>query len=207
MSCSPFDLRDYFLQELARPQQLQVEAHIAQCAACHEEAERLQATGAALFSLREEEIPQRIGFVSDKIFEPSPARRWFAAFWGSTARLAFASAAMLSVAMVFSAWHRTPAPATGPVGAAAQVAAPPQSLTPQEIDQRIQQAVVKAVAGVEARYQEQNRVQLAEFRKAGEEARNRLMIAESFYTTEQKRSQVRNVARMVRPGDEAGEPK
>ena len=54
----------------------------------------------ALFSLREEEIPQRIGFVSDQIFEPSPWRRGWAAFWGSAARLGFASAAMLSVALV-----------------------------------------------------------------------------------------------------------
>ena len=113
MSCSPFDLRDYFLHELTNPQQLQVETHVKTCDACREEVERLRNTEAALFSLRDEEIPQRIGFVSDKIFEPSPARRWFAAFWGSTARLGFASAAMLSVAMTFSAWHRTPAPATG----------------------------------------------------------------------------------------------
>ncbi len=31
MSCSPFDLRDYFLQELADPQQRQVEAHVKTC--------------------------------------------------------------------------------------------------------------------------------------------------------------------------------
>jgi len=116
MSCSPFDLRDYFLKELSTPQQLQVEAHVKTCVACHEEMERLRFTEAALFSLREEEIPQRIGFVSDKIFEPSPVRRWFAAFWGSTARLGFASAVVLSVAMSFSAWHRHTGSRTGSVG-------------------------------------------------------------------------------------------
>src|SRR5579872_2331072 len=106
MSCSPFDLRDYFLQELADPQQRQVEAHIRGCDPCREELDRLRITEAALFSLRDEEIPQRIAFVSDKIFEPSPWRRWLAAFWGSTARLGFASAAMLSAAILFSALTR-----------------------------------------------------------------------------------------------------
>ena len=96
MSCSPFDLKDYFLQELAGAQRVQVEGHVKSCLACREELERLQLTGAALFSLRDEEIPQRIAFVSDQIFEPSALRRWFSGFWGSTARLGFASAAMLS---------------------------------------------------------------------------------------------------------------
>jgi len=87
MSCSPFDLKDYFLQELPSPQRLQVEAHVKDCVPCREELDRLQLTEAALFTLRDEEIPQRIAFVSDQIFEPSPVRRWFGAFWGSAARL------------------------------------------------------------------------------------------------------------------------
>src|SRR5690242_10031822 len=110
MSCSPFDLRDYFLKELLPAEQGQVETHVQHCAACREELDRLQLTEAALFSLRDEEIPQRIAFVSDKIFEPSPVRRWFAAFWGSSARLGFAGAAMLSAAIFYFAATR-PAPA------------------------------------------------------------------------------------------------
>src|SRR5579872_3752510 len=102
MSCSPFDLRDYFLQELSDPQQRQVEAHVKVCAQCTDELDRLRITEAALFSVRDEEIPQRIAFVSDKIFEPSPWRRWWTALWASSARLGFASAAMLSVAIVVS---------------------------------------------------------------------------------------------------------
>ncbi len=97
MSCSPFDLRDYFLKELSDPQQRQVEAHVKDCPACRQELEQLQLTQTALFSLRDEEIPQRIAFVSDPVFEPSSAQRWWAAFWGSPARLGFAGAAMLSV--------------------------------------------------------------------------------------------------------------
>ena len=30
MSCSPFDLKDYFLKELPPPQRVQVEAHVRQ---------------------------------------------------------------------------------------------------------------------------------------------------------------------------------
>ena len=109
MSCSPFDLRDYFLKELAAPDESQVEAHIRTCQPCYEELERLRLTGAALFSLRDEEVPQRIAFVSDKIFEPSLWRRAWTAFWGSGARLGFAGAATLSIAILVSAMTQTPA--------------------------------------------------------------------------------------------------
>ena len=206
MSCSPFDLRDSFLKELTSPQQLQVEAHVKTCAACQEELERLHITEAALFSLRDEEIPQRIGFVSDKIFEPSAVRRWLAAFWGSTARLGFASAAVLSVAITFSAWHRTPAPATGSDGTVATVAVP-APLTSAEIDQRIQEAVVKKVADVEARYAEKSRVQLAEFQQASEEVRQRLILAAGEYDRSQKRDQVNKVLAILQRREDSGDTK
>ena len=130
MSCSPFDLRDYYLKELTDPQQRQVEAHVKDCSPCRIELERLHLTQAALFSLRDEEIPQRIAFVSDPVFEPTAARRWWTAFWGSPGRLGFASAALLSAALLFSTL-RTP-------GAAGVSAA--------EIDRRIQQAVYASEA-------------------------------------------------------------
>jgi hypothetical protein len=111
MSCSPFDIRDYHFQELTDPQRLQVESHVKTCRPCREELAQLQLTESALFTLREEEIPQRIAFVSDPVFEPSPFRRFFSDLWGSTARLGFASAAMLSTALVVFSLTR-PAPAT-----------------------------------------------------------------------------------------------
>jgi anti-sigma factor RsiW len=121
MSCSPFDLRDYCLKELTDPQQRQVEAHVKDCPACREEMERLRLTQAALFSLGDEEITQRIAFVSDAVFEPSRPRRWWAAFWGSSARLGFAGAAMLSAALLVSALTRTPG----------------SGISPAEVDRRI----------------------------------------------------------------------
>src|SRR5437764_220487 len=140
MSCSPFDLKDYFLKELADPQRRQVEAHVKSCEPCREELDRLQLTESALFSLRDEEIPQRIAFVSDPIFEPSPWRRFLTDFWGSTARLGFASAAMLSAALVVFALYR-PAPAPVVQIAPASVAAVSSQMAPPQADIR---AVVDA---------------------------------------------------------------
>ena len=154
MNCSPFDLRDYLLKELSDGERRQVDAHVRGCAACREELERLQLTEAALFSLRDEEIPQRIAFVSDKIFEPSPWRRAWAAFWGSGARLGFASAAMLSVALIVFSLARTagtPGPSTASGPAAARVAT--ASVSEAEIQQRIQAAVDQAVTASETRLQ------------------------------------------------------
>ena len=154
MNCSPFDLRDYLLKELSDGERRQVDAHVRGCAACREELERLQLTEAALFSLRDEEIPQRIAFVSDKIFEPSPWRRAWAAFWGSGARLGFASAAMLSVALIVFSLARTagtPGPTTASGPAAARVAT--ASVSEAEIQQRIQAAVDQAVTASETRLQ------------------------------------------------------
>ena len=141
MSCSPFDLNDYFLKELADSERRQVEGHVRECGRCREELERLRLTEASLFALREEEIPQRIAFVSDKVFEPAPWRRWWAAFWGSAARLGFASAAMLSVAILVFALTRGPAqrPVTGVSAGSA------------DVQVQIQAAVDKAVHESEAR--------------------------------------------------------
>ncbi len=151
MSCSPFDLNDYFLKELPGPKQRQVEAHVKTCRPCREELDRLRIMGAALRSVPDEEIPQRIAFVSDKIFEPSPWRRRLAAFWNSGARLGFACAAMLSASLLVFAFRPAPAPVT----IVRTVAAPaPASLTQtsavtavseDEIQRRIQTAVQKAV--------------------------------------------------------------
>lgn len=164
MSCSPFDLRDYVLKELSEPERKQVEVHIKGCPGCREEWERLRLTEAALFSLREEEIPQRIAFVSDKIFEPSPWRRAWAAFWGSAARLGFASAAMLSVALVVFAVMRTAANTPGPVA----------SVPAGEIQGQIQAAVDRAVVASEARQQQKLEQAVADIRREDLKERQQL---------------------------------
>src|ERR1700682_3842862 len=111
MSCSPSDLRDYLFGELAEAERRQAELHLRSCSGCHDDLERLRTTHGTLLALRDEEVPQRIGFISDKVFEPSLARRAWLALWGSSARLGFASAAMLSAALLIFTFFWTTAPA------------------------------------------------------------------------------------------------
>jgi len=201
MSCSPFDLKDYFLQELPSPQRLQVEAHVKGCVPCREELDRLQLTEAALFTLRDEEIPQRIAFVSDQIFEPSPVRRWFNGFWGSTARLGFASALMLSGALIYFAAAR-PAPAPGrPAVPTIAAGAPPSTPSPEQVQQQIQQAVAKAVSDVEARQAVANKQLVAGFERRIEETVKYVQWMEGEAEATRKRRQVQRVMAMNQSPD------
>ena len=148
MSCSPFDLRDYYFKDLAENERRLTEVHVKTCAHCREELDRLRGTETALLALPDEEIPQRIGFVSDPVFQPSAFRRGWDALWGSAARLGFASAAMLSIALVVLALTRPvpQAPAPAPAITSAVLEA--------EVSKRVNDAVAKAVAESEARTQE-----------------------------------------------------
>ena len=149
MSCSPFDLRDYYFKDLAENERRMTEVHMKTCAHCREELDRLRGTEAALLALPDEEIPQRIGFVSDPVFQPSAFRRGWDALWGSAARLGFASAAMLSAALVVFSLTR-PVPQAGlPPPAIARTAMPAESRA--EFSKRVNDAVARAVADSEAR--------------------------------------------------------
>jgi hypothetical protein len=149
MSCSPFDLKDYFFEELGGAERKQVEAHVTACRACRDELRRLRLTGTTLLSLREEEIPRRIAFVSDPVFEPSPWGRWWSGFWNTPARLGFGSAALLSAALVVFALAR-PTP-VAPVRLAQlpvtqQTAQTAPAIDEAAIQARIEQAADRAVA-------------------------------------------------------------
>jgi len=163
MTCSPFDLKDYFLKELTDPQQRQVEAHVQDCSGCRDELDRLRLTGAALCSLREEEIPQRIGFVSDPVFQPS----WWAAFWRSPARLGFASAALLSVGMLVLGWGLTHR---------ASAAFSSQTVYSRaEVDRRIQ----AAVSAAESRQERKTTQLVHELVERADSEHNSRLIAEN----------------------------
>ena len=145
MSCSPFDLRDYFFGELAEEDRQQVELHSRSCVTCREELNRLRSTQAALLAVADEEIPQRIGFVSDRVYEPSLVRRWWRGFWGSAPRLGFASAAMLAVAIIVSAMHR-PAVVTPPAPAASVDVVKLQADFSRQVHEAVQTALLLAAA-------------------------------------------------------------
>jgi anti-sigma factor RsiW len=181
MSCSPFDLRDYLFDELAQPDRRRVERHVHACTGCREELSRLQATHAALRSVADEEIPQRIAFVSDKVFAPSPWKRAAQAFWNSSARLGFVSAAMLSCALVVTALYRpAPAPAgPAPVSQVSQIEKARLEQLQSDFDRRVQDAVQKAVAESESRQAEKTAKLIRALEKQNEFDRQGLMVAVS----------------------------
>lgn len=194
MSCST-DVRDYFLGELPEAERLAAERHFKSCGACASELERLHMTRASLMMLADEEPPQRIAFVSDKVFEPSPVKRWLAAFWNSGARLGFASAAMLSVALLVHAGRQ---PAVRIVEKPVPVAA---ASAPVNVDAIIREAVAQA----EAREEQKTRALL----KASEERHqidNRaLMIRmeETFTVLQKKYTNVLRASAMTSDEDGA----
>jgi anti-sigma factor RsiW len=155
MSCSEFDWKAYVLEELAPGDRTRAREHAAVCPHCAEELERLQLTRVLLRAVPEEEMPRRLAFVSDKVFEPN----WWQRFWASAPRLGFASAAMLSVAILVSAYLRPgPAPArANPQPDRAQVAA----LVEKEVAKRLPVLVQAAVDDANHRNQERTKDLLA----------------------------------------------
>ena len=161
MSCSPFDLRDYFFGELAREEQRAVDKHVTSCPACREELEELRLTQASLLTLREEEPPRRIAFVSDKVFEP----RWWQRVWRSGPQLGFASAAMLAVAVLGHGFLAASRTVPEPI-AVVQRAPQAGQFTQAEVARIVQGAVTKAVADSEARQEVKLQQAIAKEREA-----------------------------------------
>ena len=201
MSCSPFDLKDYFLDELPVPRRLEVEAHVQHCQACREELDRLRLTQTALMALGEEEMPRRLAFVSDKIFEPSPWRRGWAALWGSGPRLGFASVAMLSVAILVSALMR---PAPAPVLGTASVVrdAAHNAVTSEEVDRRIQ----AAVSASEARQGQRTEQLVKQIEDRGRRQLEALRLAAAQEVDYYQRNEHVLAASFSAPPREEGEP-
>lgn len=136
MSCSSVDLKAYFLEELPAAERGPVEKHLGACAGCREELERLGSTRAALAALPDQEPPQRIAFVSDKVFEP----RWFETIWRSGPAMGFASAAVLAAAIFVHAYARPAAPLD---------TARMEQRIQQQVEARVGVALTKAVAAAE----------------------------------------------------------
>jgi anti-sigma factor RsiW len=137
MNCSSVDLKAYFLGEVARAEKNSVEDHVRACQNCREELQRLKLTDAALRSLTEEEPPQRIAFVSDKVFEP----RWYQTIWRSGPAMGFASAALLATAILVHGFSVN--------GPARPVAIP--TVNTAQIEQRIEREVNSRLDAVVAK--------------------------------------------------------
>ena len=173
MTCSPFDLRDYLLGELSAGQRQSVDTHLTACEACRQQMEQWDLTKSALLTLPDEEIPQRIGFVSDRVFEPSGWRRWWLGFWNSGPRLVFASSMILAAAITAAPWLR-PAPAPVKMATAAPITV--------DVSKIVAEAVAKAVAESEARHADKTQQLLAAAEKRYEFERqaDRVAVEESF---------------------------
>ncbi len=134
MSCT-FELKEYVLGEAAAEDRRAIEAHAATCADCRGEILRLRMTQDALLAVRDEEVPRRIAFVSDKVLGPS----WWQRFWNSAPQLGFASAALLAVAILaHGALARPAAPALDTAAVQAEV--------DRQVAAKLDTAVTKAVS-------------------------------------------------------------
>lgn len=178
MTCSSVDLKAYVLGELPESEKGVVAGHVRECASCGEEVERLSLTHLALTSLRDEEVPRRIAFVSDKVFEP----RWWQRVWHSGPAMGFASAAVLACAILAHGFVR-PAPVVMPSGVV-DTAAVERRVT-AEVDARVNtrvnaiagEAVAKAVADTETRQDRKTADLLADVQKKYDMQRKADMLA------------------------------
>jgi anti-sigma factor RsiW len=119
------DWKAYVLRELGQDAHRQAEAHLATCSICHEEVATLRLTLDTLSTLREEEMPRRIAFVSDKVFEP----RWWQRVFNPT----FAAGVLVAAAILIHGFMGT-------------------GHTSQD---QVDAAVTKAVSQVEARHMQE----------------------------------------------------
>jgi anti-sigma factor RsiW len=126
MKCEGYDWKAYAFGELTAKERREAEGHAATCEGCRGELAQVRLTVDTLAALREEEVPRRIAFVSDKVFEP----RW----WETFLRPTFAAACVLAAAIVAHGYMTRPPE----VDAAA-------------IQAQVNQAVAVAVADVQRR--------------------------------------------------------
>ena len=148
MNCSSEDLKAYLLGELAVHDKTSVEDHVRTCQSCREELDRLKLTQTALMALEDEEVPQRISFVSDKVFEP----RWYETIWRSGPAMGFASAVILAAAILVHGFARpgggsSVTPAVTPVVDAGQI----EQRIEREVNARLETVVAKAVSDAQAK--------------------------------------------------------
>lgn len=140
MNCS-VDVKAFALGEVGDLEKAASEQHLAQCQDCRDEVDRLHLTRSALLALPDEEVPRRIAFVSDRVFEP----RWWQTMWRSGPVMGFASAAMLAFAILAHGYVRP-----APVFVNAPTAQIDTASIERNVDKRIQSAVAKAVVEIEA---------------------------------------------------------
>jgi anti-sigma factor RsiW len=127
VSCASYDWKAYALGELSPVERRDAEAHASTCTACRDELAGFRLTLDALSTLRDEEVPRRIAFVSDKVFKPT--------WWQELLRPSFAAGCVIAAAILVHAFVRP----------ASQV----------DLQARIDTSVARAVADTELRHEKQ----------------------------------------------------
>jgi anti-sigma factor RsiW len=137
--CKP-DWKAYLLGELGPEDRRRHEECAAACPDCRDELATLRVTLDALSTLRQEEVPRRIAFVSDKVFEP----RWWQRMPQSFLRPSFAAGAVIAAAILIHAFVRPPAAPAPRVDTAAVEARIAARVT-AEVSQRMEAQMAAAV--------------------------------------------------------------
>ena len=168
MSCKLDDNRPdwkaYALGEMAAPACRQAEAHGASCNFCQDELAVLRVILDALATLPEEELPRRIAFVSDKVFEPTWWQKWSQTFLRPT----FAAGCVIAAAILAHGFMRpdaallvSPSSTVDTAAIEARVAAEVSQRMQAKVNEVVDDAVLKAVAGTRQKEQQQTNELLA----------------------------------------------
>jgi anti-sigma factor RsiW len=147
MSCQDVDVKAYALEEGTGAERRAVEAHLAGCADCRLELDQLGLTRMALQAWRDEEMPRRIAFVSDKVFEPT----WWQRLVAGLNPMGMTASAVLAAVVAFGVGRAQAPVAVAPM--AAMQNADVEKRVADEVAARVALAVKEAVAQSEQRQQ------------------------------------------------------
>jgi uncharacterized protein YicC (UPF0701 family) len=170
------DFKDYVFGDLSAADRRALELRAAENPEAREEIARLQTLKDTLGTLKEEEVPRRIAFVSDPVFEP----RWWQRIWRSGPQLGFVSAGLLAAAIlahgVLVQNVRTATPAAGVVSEA-ELSARVEKEVNARLDAAVQAAVARAVADLDARRKQESAALLAAAEQRFEQTRREDLAA------------------------------
>jgi len=167
MKCGDFDPRDIALGDLDGPEREAAEAHLASCESCRAAVSEARLTVSAMHLSEDREIPRRIAFVSDPVFELS----WWKRFWRSGPQVAFASAALLSCAILVHALVPRPAQPATAAGFDVRVEQEVARRLPAAVDAAVDARVQPLVAGLAQRVDALDKTQLASMARSGDTVR------------------------------------
>ena len=186
MSASPHDLRDYLFDELSEAERSEVEAYLKTSPEARDELEQLRVTQQVLLSVPDEEIPRRIAFVSDKVFEPSRARRWWLGFWDVAPRLGFSMATVMLV-LFAGIWMVEPTVTVDAEGwrVAFGEAPQPQSVSGPVLDEDEIARLVREVASEQAEIQSATLKAFLEGHLASEAAARKVQYEETMRASDE----------------------